>query len=140
MASIKHYLVINASAEKVYKALTTKNGVAGWWTPDTAIGEKIGDQNEFNFGSKYRNVMTIKKLIPNEQVEWQCEIGDKEWVGTELIFEIEEREDSSMVRFTHRDWKEETDFFASCNYQWGYYLRSLKQYCETSKGTPFQNQ
>ena len=140
MTSIKHYLVINASTKKVYKALTTKNGVAGWWTPDTVIGEKISDQNEFNFGSKYRNVMTIRKLIPNEKVEWQCETGDKEWVGTELIFEIEEREDSSVLRFTHRDWKEETDFFASCNYQWGYYLRSLKQYCETGKGTPFQDQ
>lgn len=69
MASIKHYLVINASTEKVYKALTIKNGVSGWWTPDTVIGETIGDKNEFIFGSKYHNVMTIKDLKRNERVE-----------------------------------------------------------------------
>lgn len=84
--------------------------------------------------------MIIRNLIPNEKVEWQCEIGDKEWVETKLIFEIEEKGDGSVLRFTHDDWIEETDFFASCNYQWGYYLRSLKQYCETGKGTPFQDQ
>lgn len=139
MTSIKHDLVINASAEKVYKALTTKNGVAGWWTPDTVIGKNVGDKNEFNFGSKYHNLMTIKELTSNKRVEWFCEIGDKEWIGTRLVFEIEKQDNNSFIRFTHDDWEEETDFFASCNYHWGYYLRSLKQYCETGKGTPFQD-
>jgi hypothetical protein len=46
----------------------------------------------------------------------QCEIGDKKWIGTKLIFEIEGKNNSCILRFTHEDWKEETDFFALCNF------------------------
>jgi uncharacterized protein YndB with AHSA1/START domain len=140
MPSIKHYLVIKASLEKIYKSLTTKEGVSNWWTAETVVGDEVGEKNEFNFGSKYHNVMFIKDLKQNERVEWFCEIGDKEWIGTKIIFEIEEKPNGTALRFTHKEWEEETDFFASCNYQWGHYLQSLKQYCETGKGTPFQDQ
>ena len=44
----------------------------------------------------------------------------------------------TILRFTHGNWRESTDFFASCNYHWGYYLRSLKLLLETGEGTPFQ--
>jgi hypothetical protein len=37
-----------------------------------------------------------------------------------------------------KNWREPTDFFASCNYHWGYYLRSLKLLLETGEGTPFK--
>ena len=30
-----------------------------------------------------------------------------------------------------------TDLFAHCNYHWGFYMRSLKAYCETGEGEPF---
>ena len=31
----------------------------------------------------------------------------------------------------------EQDGLATCNYHWGFYMRSLKSYCETGKGQPF---
>ena len=140
MAAIKHLLVINSSPEEIYSAITTKEGVANWWTEETEIGNKIGEINIFDFGDRYHNEMKILKLIPNKKVEWECLEGDKEWIGTKLIFEIEEKDNNSVLKFTHGNWKEETDFFASCNYHWGYYMRSLKLYCETGKGNPFQNE
>jgi len=140
MAVIKHLLVINSSPGKIYSAITTMEGVANWWTEETKIGNKVGDINIFDFGDRYHNEMKISKLIPNKQVEWECLEGDKEWIGTKLIFEIEEKYNSAVLKFTHSNWREETDFFASCNYHWGYYMRSLKLYCETGKGNPFQNE
>jgi len=140
MAAIKHLLIVNSSPEKIYSAITTKEGAANWWTEQTEIGNKVGDINIFDFGDRYHNEMKISKLIPNKQVEWECLEGDKEWIGTKLIFEIEEKDEGSVLKFTHGNWREETDFFASCNYHWGYYMRSLKIYCETGKGTPFQNE
>lgn len=140
MAAIKHLLIINSSPEKIYSALRTKEGVASWWTEQTEIGNKVGDLNIFDFGDRHHNEMKISKLIPSKQVEWECLEGDKEWIGTKLIFEIEEKDEGSVLKFNHDDWREETDFFASCNYHWGYYMRSLKLYCETGKGTPFQNE
>ena len=137
MAAIKHYLIVHSSPEKIYKALTTKTGAANWWTVQTEIGNKVGDTNIFDFGERYHNEMKIADLQPDKRVEWKCYEGDKEWIGTNLIFELEEEEDDTILRFTHSNWKKETDFFASCNYTWGYYLRSLKLYCESGLGTPF---
>ncbi|MCG6912560.1 SRPBCC domain-containing protein [bacterium BMS3Abin03] len=138
MPAIKHYLVINSTTKKIYNAFTTKTGITNWWTSQTEIGSKIGDINIFNFGTRYHNEMSIADLQPNKRVEWKCIVGDKEWIGTNFVFELEEKDKDTILRFSHYNWNEETDFFASCNYQWAYYLGSLKQYCETGIGTPFK--
>ena len=138
MPDIKHYLIIESSPQKVYEAITTKHGFANWWTPKTKIVNKTGDINIFDFGNRYHNEMKIIDLQPNKRVEWECLVGDKEWIGTKLIFELEEKDNETILRFTHSNWKAETDFFASCNFEWGYYMRSLKSYCETGAGTPFK--
>jgi len=136
--SIKHYLVIKSSAEVIYKALTEQNGLASWWTDDTTAKPVKGFTIDFIFGEAYHNKMLITNLVADKIVAWECTLGDPEWIGTKFKFSIEPREENTVLRFTHSDWREETNFFASCNYHWGYYLRSLKLYCETGEGTPFQ--
>jgi len=140
MGTIKHVLIIKSPPEKIYLAITTKEGVVNWWTQQTEIGNNIGEINVFDFGGKYHNEMKIINLVPDKRVEWECIVGDKEWMGTKFIFEIEEKDGSAILKFTHADWREETEFFASCNYQWGYYMTSLKQYCETGIGSPFRKE
>ena len=138
MASIKHYLSIKAIPEKVYSALTTSEGIKGWWTLNANVEEKIGGIAEFIFGERYHNKMKITKLERNRRVEWKCFQGDKEWIDTTFEFDIEGNEKDTILRFSHSNWKKETDFFASCNYQWGCYMRSLAEYCEKGEGTPFK--
>jgi len=137
MPSIKHYLLIKGSWESVQCAITKTGGLRGWWTVEAKADEKIGGTAEFIFGDRYFNKMKITNLEPDNKLEWECLEGDKEWIGTTFLFDLEEKDGSTILRFSHNNWKEETDFFASCNYNWGYYLRSLKQYCETGEGTPF---
>ena len=137
MPSIKHYLLIKTLPGKVYTAITKTEGLCGWWTAEAKADESIGGTAEFIFGERYYNKMQITNLQNNKIVEWECLEGDKEWIGTTFLFEIEEKDGSTILRFSHNNWKEETDFFASCNFNWGYYLNSLKQYCETGTGTPF---
>jgi uncharacterized protein YndB with AHSA1/START domain len=138
MANIKHYLIIKAPPEKVYMAVTTTEGIKGWWTLDTIVDEKVGGVAEFIFGERYHNKMQITVLEQNKRVEWKCFKGDKEWIDTTFEFDIEENGMDTVLRFTHGNWKEETDFFAHCNYQWSYYMRSLASYCEKGEGTPFK--
>ena len=137
MNTIKHYLIIKTQPEKVYKAVTTTNELKGWWTVGAKSDKKVGGTAEFIFGDQYHIKMQITHLKKNKKVEWVCIQGDKEWIGTTFTFNLESKDDDTILRFTHDKWKEETDFFASCNYHWGYYLRSLKLLCETGKGTPF---
>jgi uncharacterized protein YndB with AHSA1/START domain len=139
MPDIMHYLTINAPAERVYQALTTKEGISGWWTDDTVIEPSVESVAQFNFADRYRNKMKIIRLDPPKQVVWRCIEGDKEWVDTTFSFDLEETQDATILRFGHNDWRAATDFFASCNYQWAHYMTSLKKYCETGKGEPFQD-
>ncbi len=138
MAEIKHFLIIKASPEKVYRAITEQEGLASWWTRETIAKPQVGSVAEFKFGNQYHNKMRIIRLEPYKIVEWECIMGDKEWIGTTFYFELILNGENTSLRFTHGNWKEMTDFFASCNFHWGHYMRSLKDYCETGKGEPFK--
>ena len=138
MAEIRHYLIIDASPGKVYEAVTTRAGLAAWWTEQTVAEPAVDAIIEFRFGEQYHNKMRVMELQENRRVEWECLEGDAQWVGTTFAFELEEREGKMVLRFLHGNWRETTDFYASCNYHWGYYLRSLKLFCETGAGHPFK--
>jgi uncharacterized protein YndB with AHSA1/START domain len=138
LADIKHLLTIKASPEKVYQAIIEQEGLANWWTRETLAKPQVGSVSEFKFGNKYHNKMRITRLEPHKLVKWECLMGDKQWIGTRFCFDLEEKEGGTILRFTHGNWKEMTDFFASCNFHWGHYMRSLKNYCETGQGEPFE--
>jgi uncharacterized protein YndB with AHSA1/START domain len=137
MKEIKHNLAIKAAPEKIFEALTTQKQLAGWWTSDTTARAETGSVNVFIFG-KFRNEMKVTRLTNNKLVEWKCISSIDEWIGTEISFELEEKNDRTLLRFSHRGWKEVTDTFAGCNYDWAMSLKSLKLLCETGTGTPHQ--
>ena len=139
MPEIKHLVMIDAPVPVVYLALTEPDGLSGWWTTDTVAKPIVGSIAGFRFGDRYHNTMRVENLEPDSRVEWTCLDGDPEWVGTTFVFDLESREGSTVLRFTHGNWREATDFFAACNYNWGFYMRSLKSYCETGKGQPFHH-
>jgi len=119
MPDIVHLVTINADTLAVYRAITEQKGLSNWWTRDTIAKPEINGIAEFKFGKKYQNKMRITEIIPNKKVTWKCEQADPEWVGTTLVFDLEDKGDQTILRFAHKNWKEITDFFANCNYHWG---------------------
>jgi uncharacterized protein YndB with AHSA1/START domain len=132
---IRHNVVIKTTPEEVYKAITTQEGLANWWAKQTVAKPELGFVNLFSFG-QFQNRMKVTKLIPNNEVEWECIESIKEWVGTYISFVLEDKGEKTLLRFTHGGWKEMTDTFAGCNYDWARFLTSLKSLCETGTGTP----
>jgi uncharacterized protein YndB with AHSA1/START domain len=139
MKSIYHQLRIAAPAETVYNAITTQEGLAGWWTPETKAKPGIGSIARFVFGPNYFKEMKVTQLQPPTRVEWVCLKGHEEWIGTTITFEIEKDDKGTVLFFHHDGWKEYTRVFAGCTYDWGIFLRSLRLLCETGKGTPYPN-
>ena len=137
MADIRHLVVIDAPVDSVYRALTEQAGLAGWWTTDTIAEPEVGSIAEFRFGDRYYDAMRVVRLEQNRRVEWECIEGHEEWVGTTFAFSLEVEDGRTVLRFEHGNWAAMTDFFANCNYHWGFYMRSLKSYCETGTGEPF---
>lgn len=135
MADIRHNVVIKATPEKVYKAVTTQDGLEGWWCKQTTAKPELGFVNIFIFG-KFRNEMKVTELFANKRTEWECINSIDEWIGTKISFDLEEKNGNTILRFTHGGWKEVTDTYAGCNYDWAQFMKSLKTLCETGTGTP----
>ena len=135
MEAIRHNLVIKVTPDKIFNAITTEEGIKGWWAKQTIAKPEIGFVNIFTFG-KFRNEFKVTELVPDRKVEWECISSIEEWIGTTVSFNLEEKDGKTIVRFAHSGWKEATDMFANCNYDWAQFLKSLKLLCETGTGTP----
>jgi len=141
MADIVHRIGIKAPASKVYDALSTIKGVAGWWSEETTGNYKIGGNVSIRFtnpaGEEIGNmVMDVVSLVPDKKVHWRFTGGPPEWIGTDAIFDLYEDGGYTIVLFGHRNWKEEIEFTSHCSMKWATFLLSLRELVETGKGEP----
>lgn len=134
---IHHRLLIQQPVEKVYAALTTQEGLAGWWTPETIAKPEAGSVSRFSFGPDYHKEIRVEELKPYSFVKWSCLKGFEEWIGTMMTFELQPHAKGTILVFHHEGWKAYSNEFASCSYDWALFFRSLKSLCETGKGFPY---
>jgi hypothetical protein len=136
MVDILHRVGIQASsANDVYAALTTVEGLAGWWTIDTGGESAVGGVLEFRFGAGGID-MKVLELDRGKRVLWEVVGGPEEWLGTTVSFDIEQTGQWTGVLFKHAGWREPVPFMHHCSTKWGVFLLSLKSLLETGKGRP----
>ena len=139
MVDILHRVGIkNATPEKVYDALTTIEGLAGWWTDDTKGSAEVGGVIEFRFPPGGFDMEVLERR-PAEGVTWKVVEGPEEWVGTTVDWELRQDGDYTIVLFKHQGWKEPVEFMHHCSTKWATYLMSLKSLVETGEGAPSPN-
>ena len=135
MPDILHRVGMQASATKVYEALSTLDGLSHWWiigtTGDTQVGGTIHFRVE---GGGFD--MKVVESKPGEVVKWQCVGGPAEWIGTELTFRLQTKEDQTVVLFRHAGWREPVEFMHHCSTKWAVFLLSLKNWIERAEGRP----
>src|SRR6185503_16576746 len=144
MVDIIHRVGIKAPVSKVYAALSTVEGVAGWWTKDTTGVSKPGGTIEVRFlslsGKEIGSMkMEVMELDPSKKVHWRFTSGPAEWVGTDVIFNLSQDGDYTIVLFGHKNWREAGEFTSHCSMKWATFLLSLKDLVETGKGKPSPN-
>ncbi|UQU63888.1 SRPBCC domain-containing protein [Couchioplanes caeruleus] len=133
MVDILHRVgVATPTPEKVYAALTTVDGLRGWWTDDT---EESGGVLKFRFPPGGFD-MEVVGTEPDEHVTWRVVDGPEEWVGTTIDWALRQDGDYTIVLFKHQGWREPVEFMHHCSTKWGTYLMSLKSLVETGKGAP----
>jgi uncharacterized protein YndB with AHSA1/START domain len=132
MVDILHRVGIKSSPSEVYTALTTTEGLAGWWTTDTQ-GE--GDILRFRFAAGGFD-MKVLELDPGKRVLWEVADGPAEWIGTHVAWDLAQADEYTIVLFKHEGWKEPVEFMHHCSTKWAVFLMSLKSLIETGKGAP----
>lgn len=138
---IIHRIGIKAPLSTVYQALSTPEGVAGWWTRDTIAAPEPGGGIDVHFrtvtGDEIgRMHFDVVKLDPDKEVRWRFTSGPQEWIGTDVTFHLSQDGEYTLVLFGHRNWREPVEFMAHCSMKWATFLLSLRQLAETGKGRP----
>jgi uncharacterized protein YndB with AHSA1/START domain len=140
MRTILHVVNIQASREEVYDALTTPEGLAGWWTTTVDAASDVGGVIDFTFGATFNPDMEITDLRRPELVAWTCVGGHEPWQNNTFEFRIEPR-DVGCALFFRQNYERELDdeAYGTYNFNWGYYLASLRKLVETGRGTPYNS-
>ena len=136
MADILHRIgVEHSSPQRVHDALSTLDGLSGWWAEKTTGDTEPGGVISFRFGPGGID-MRVVELDPGRLVRWEVVGGPEEWIGTEVRFDIRQDGDWTIVLFRHEGWWEPVEFMSHCSTKWATYLVSLKQLLETGAGAP----
>lgn len=136
MVDILHRIGVESSSTgDVYEALTTIEGLSGWWATDTTGEPGLGGVIKFRFGPGGFD-MKVVELKPAERVLWEVVDGPEEWIGTTVSFELTQEDDYTIVLFKHEGWREPVAFMYHCSTKWGSFLMSLKTLLETGTGAP----
>jgi uncharacterized protein YndB with AHSA1/START domain len=136
MVDILHRIgVIDSSPDKVYEALTTLDGLSGWWATDTKGTVELGGVIEFRFEPGGID-MQVLELTPAEHIRWLVVGGPAEWIGTTVSWEIKQEGEYTIVLFSHAGWQEPGEFMHHCSTKWAIFLMSLKSLLESGIGNP----
>ena len=134
-------LTLEASADAVFDALTTVEGLAAWWTPVTGDG-LAGGELTFSFGPEAQAVMRVDAAERGVGVSWtSVACVQEDWVGTTLHFDLGAApEGGTELHFRHAGLTPRLECFTDCKSGWDHFIPSLRAYVETGVGNPNRSQ
>jgi len=131
MPDILHRVGIAAPPERVFEAVATIEGLEHWWIVGTTGNPRTGGVIDFDFCK-----MKVAEAKPGALVHWKCTDGPDEWLGTEVLFQLEWKDEQTFVLFKHANWKAPVEFMHHCSTKWATFLLSLKDWLEREEGRP----
>src|SRR5271165_6643262 len=116
--------LVDQSPQEVFDAI---NNVRGWWSGeidgDTA---SIGAEFTYRYKNFHRSTQQITELVQGKRVVWHVTgaeltfFNDKtEWIGTDIVFEIERSGGKTELRFTHKGLVPAFQCYGDCSGAWG---------------------
>jgi uncharacterized protein YndB with AHSA1/START domain len=138
MKTILHVSDIGASSEEVFRALTSIEGLGAWWTIEVQGDPGPSGVIDFTFAGDFNPSMRVTGYDVPSSVAWICIGGVTQWADNTFRFALEDRDGMTRLRFRQEYATElSDDEYGSYNYNWGYYLESLRLYCEQGRGKPY---
>ena len=143
--SYSNYIVTNADPELVFNAITKE--INKWWTEKSNKINNVGDKLAVQFEDLTSWEMDVINFSPNHSLEWYVTNANHdlenlsrkdEWEKTTIKWKIEENVKGSKVLIIHDGLVPSLECYSICHNGWDYFLKSLKNYLETGKGSPYK--
>jgi Activator of Hsp90 ATPase homolog 1-like protein len=134
MVDIVHRVGVTSTPDKVYRAITTIDGLSAWWTYASETADGLLELRSGNGDSGGCDVKIVESR-PDTRVLWRVVGGPAEWIGTSVSFDLVEDGEWTIVLFTHAGWREPIEFMNHCSTKWAVFLLSLKSLVEKGTGT-----
>ncbi|MBI3004678.1 MAG: SRPBCC domain-containing protein [Ignavibacteriales bacterium] len=138
MPDILHDFPINASAERVFDAVSSPRGLDAWWTKKSSGEPKVGAEYSLWFGPEYDWRAIVSQCKRAKEFELKIAKADRDWEPTRVGFDLEESNGVTQVRFHHLGWPESNDHYRTSCFCWAMYLRLLKRYVEFGEVVPYE--
>jgi hypothetical protein len=132
------------SPEEVFDAISN---VRGWWSGEIdGSTDELGAEFTYRHGDEHDTTQRITEWVPGKRIGWHVVdshinfVKDRtEWNGTDIVFEISRKQDSTELRFTHVGLVPAFECYGACSTAWGFYINeSLRNLITTGHGQPNQ--
>ncbi|MGD1057167.1 MAG: SRPBCC domain-containing protein [Solirubrobacteraceae bacterium] len=142
MQNFSTEFTVEQTPEQAFTAITD---VRAWWSGNIeGATDQLGAEFTYRYEDVHYSKQRITELIPGSRVVWQVldaylnfTDDPREWVGSEMVFEVTREEDRTIVRFSHIGLTPEVECYEKCSSAWGFYINnSLKQLITTNEGAP----
>ncbi|MEV7384603.1 MULTISPECIES: SRPBCC domain-containing protein [unclassified Streptomyces] len=134
MPEIAMQLAIEADPETVYTAISTTDGIHGWFTTTATADEGAHELGFPGVPQSWR--LRVVEAEPGKRLVLAGENGP--WTGTEQTYEILARPEGGVtLRFTHTGFPAVDDAYRDFTYGWATKFTQLKSYAETGEPAPF---
>jgi len=133
----QHYsatVEIESSPEDVFARI---NNVPTWWATPAFNGtfegqsQKLHDEFVVRFGTAHYSKQKLVEFILNKKIVWQVtdsqlswiKNNTTEWTGTRMIFELDPKNNHTVLKFTHEGLIPEQECYANCVKGWDMLIR-----------------
>lgn len=126
----------------VYEAI---GKVSAWWSEEvTGASAKVGDEFFYHYKDVHSCHIRVIEAVPGKKVVWQVLDNffrftkeETEWKGTTVVFEIENNDQLTVLRFTHVGLGPHFECYEACSAGWSNFIGdSLYKLITTGTGVP----
>lgn len=139
MSDILQDFPIQASRDRVFRAISTPAGLDQWWTERCSGEPVVGSTYHLGFGPGYDWRAQVTRCAAGSEFELQMTLADADWLGTRVGFRLAEREGATWVQFAHTGWPEANEHHRISCHCWALYLRILRRHLETGEIVPYEH-
>lgn len=135
-------ILVDQSPKEVFNAI---NNVRGWWSEEIEGNtEKLNDEFTYHYKDVHISKMKLIEVIPDKKVVWLVIDNHfnftkdiNEWKGNKIIFEIEQKDNKTQLKFTQVGLVPQYECYDICREAWSNYIKnSLRSLITTGKGQP----